>query len=154
MYSMQMVESDIKNTCQPFAKHIAAKQLKDGFSVYFYGALGIKYKVKATGAAFVIRKSYIKDPALLSATYSEKRVGNIDYYFFPDDFTFNYNAFLDAIVPALCRKLYHDSSSEHFGCCHSFLECSRNKGCIHMGDPEYAGCAYSENLEKGKIFYH
>jgi hypothetical protein len=40
-----------------------------------------------------------------------------------------------------------------FGCCSSYLECSKTKKCLHLTDPEYAGCAYRANLEAGRVFY-
>lgn len=42
---------------------------------------------------------------------------------------------------------------ETFGCCSSYRDCSRDKKCIHLMDPEYAGCAYKANLDAGRAFY-
>ena len=45
------------------------------------------------------------------------------------------------------------ATSERFGCCHRYVECSDAGKCI-APDPIHAkGCYYKENLEKGKIFY-
>jgi hypothetical protein len=42
---------------------------------------------------------------------------------------------------------------ESFGCCSSYLECSKAKKCIHDGDPLYTGCVYRANMAAGRIFY-
>ncbi|WHH58292.1 hypothetical protein [Petroclostridium sp. X23] len=43
--------------------------------------------------------------------------------------------------------------SEFIGCCSSYVECSDALRCIHEADPEYAGCSYRKNLERGRVFY-
>lgn len=40
-----------------------------------------------------------------------------------------------------------------FGCCSSYVECSDSRSCLHKSEPDYAGCMYRKNLEKGRIFY-
>jgi hypothetical protein len=40
-----------------------------------------------------------------------------------------------------------------FGCCSSYLKCSKIKKCLHLTDREYEGCAYRLNLEAGRVFY-
>jgi hypothetical protein len=42
---------------------------------------------------------------------------------------------------------------DKFGCCSSYLECSKLKKCIHAADPDYSGCAYNSNLLAGRVFY-
>lgn len=49
--------------------------------------------------------------------------------------------------------LEHYSSSNSFGCCSRYRECSDIKKCIHPNTLYAKGCQYRENLEVGKIFY-
>ncbi len=50
-----------------------------------------------------------------------------------------------------CLKEYE--SSNHFGCCSRFVECSDAKRCLHENTLYSKGCAYRSNLEAGRIFY-
>lgn len=43
--------------------------------------------------------------------------------------------------------------SENIGCCSSYVKCSDNLKCLHIGESDYDGCMYRQNLESGKVFY-
>lgn len=59
--------------------------------------------------------------------------------------------FQDALVDVY-EKCWLDSS-EQFGCCSRYLQCSDNLKCIQP-DPELkGGCQYRQNLRKSRIFY-
>lgn len=45
------------------------------------------------------------------------------------------------------------TSSNTFGCCSRYAECSASKKCSHPNKLYAKGCQYRKNLEKGKIFY-
>jgi len=47
----------------------------------------------------------------------------------------------------------HYESSEKFGCCGQFIQCSDAMKCVHVNKLYAKGCAYGKNLEKGEIFY-
>lgn len=44
-------------------------------------------------------------------------------------------------------------SSDPFGCCSRYVECSDQKKCIHPDFIFAASCQYKRNLEQGRIFY-
>ncbi len=50
-----------------------------------------------------------------------------------------------------CLANYESSNS--FGCCSKFVECSDARKCVHENRIYSMGCKYRMNLEAGKIFY-
>lgn len=50
-----------------------------------------------------------------------------------------------------CLANYESSNS--FGCCSKFIECSDARKCVHENKIYSMGCKYRMNLENGKIFY-
>lgn len=50
-----------------------------------------------------------------------------------------------------CLSLY--KSSNTFGCCSRFNECSDSGKCLHPNKLYATGCAYKKNLDSGNIFY-
>lgn len=50
-----------------------------------------------------------------------------------------------------CLENY--SSSNSFGCCKLYKECSDQKTCLHMNKLYASGCLYRRNLLNGRIFY-
>lgn len=47
----------------------------------------------------------------------------------------------------------HYTSSNSFGCCCRYEECSNAKTCLHENKLYATGCFYRKNLESGRIFY-
>lgn len=45
------------------------------------------------------------------------------------------------------------TSSNTFGCCSRYSECSLHQKCLHPNKLYAKGCLYRKNLETGKIFY-
>lgn len=50
-----------------------------------------------------------------------------------------------------CIDNYESSNS--FGCCALYKECSQKRQCIHKNNLYAKGCNYRNNLENGRIFY-
>lgn len=50
-----------------------------------------------------------------------------------------------------CISNYESSNS--FGCCSLYKQCSEKKSCLHVNDLYAKGCTYRSNLENGRIFY-
>lgn len=50
-----------------------------------------------------------------------------------------------------CIDNYESSNS--FGCCALYKECSQKRQCIHKNNLYAKGCSYRSNLENGRIFY-
>ncbi|MCI8483462.1 MAG: hypothetical protein HFH41_03870 [Lachnospiraceae bacterium] len=50
-----------------------------------------------------------------------------------------------------CINNYESSNS--FGCCALYKECSKKTQCIHSNKLYAKGCIYRKNLERGNIFY-
>ena len=44
-------------------------------------------------------------------------------------------------------------SSNKFGCCSKFIECSDARECVHENKIYSMGCMYRKNLDAGRIFY-
>lgn len=57
------------------------------------------------------------------------------------------------LIEDIFHSCRNEATFDSFGCCSSFNECSDIGHCIHQNDPEYWGCQYKRNLEKGNIFY-
>lgn len=45
------------------------------------------------------------------------------------------------------------TSTERFGCCSRYLECSDELRCVQPNVPWAHGCMYRENLNRGRVFY-
>lgn len=57
---------------------------------------------------------------------------------------------LELLVLELFRDLF---SSDGFGCCHLYLECSNAKECLHVDKLYARACQYRRSLESNRIFY-
>jgi len=68
-------------------------------------------------------------------------------------FEFNNNDIFSYIKRILEYALENYESSNTFGCCSRYNECSLQKKCIHANKLYAQGCQYRKNLEKGIIFY-
>lgn len=48
---------------------------------------------------------------------------------------------------------YFRESSDSFGCCHLYMECSNAKKCLHVNKLYAKSCSYRKHLVQGRIFY-
>ena len=60
---------------------------------------------------------------------------------------------IDFISQCCKERISVYESSNTFGCCSRYKECSLQRKCIHENPLYSTGCAYRKNLENGKIFY-
>lgn len=51
------------------------------------------------------------------------------------------------------QRIFRNTITEEFACCHDFMACSDAKECLHPEDRFFNGCTYRTNLEAGRIFY-
>lgn len=58
-----------------------------------------------------------------------------------------------AILKEMKKKIFRNTITEQFACCHDFKNCSAVGACIHQDDRFYNGCIYRTNLEAGRNFY-
>lgn len=69
---------------------------------------------------------------------------------------FNNQNDLEKMNPLFLRiydEVYLMSSTDRFGCCSRYLECSDAKKCVNSNQILARGCVYRLNLIDGKIFY-
>lgn len=59
----------------------------------------------------------------------------------------------DFIYNNIIYCLSNYQSSNTFGCCSRFVECSDAKECVHENKIYSMGCMYRKNLDAGRIFY-
>lgn len=76
-----------------------------------------------------------------------------DKVFFHVIFQPNDNSVFDYIKENILYCLANYESSNSFGCCSKFIECSDAKKCVHENKIYSMGCKYRRNLDAGKIFY-
>ncbi|MGN0482809.1 MAG: exonuclease domain-containing protein [Lachnospiraceae bacterium] len=60
---------------------------------------------------------------------------------------------LDYVGDCIRYCIQHYKSSNRFGCCGLYVECSDARKCLHQNKLYSTGCSYRKNLENGKIFY-
>ncbi|HIU09811.1 MAG TPA: hypothetical protein IAB00_00940 [Candidatus Avidehalobacter gallistercoris] len=66
---------------------------------------------------------------------------------------FNLDCNLDCVVTALYNYAKKYYSSEIFGCCSKYIQCSDARQCIVNDLAISINCAYFKNLQAGRIFY-
>lgn len=84
-----------------------------------------------------------------SANISKKKDLLYIYVSFKTDDSAVYQYIKDNI--RFCIDNYESSNS--FGCCSKYKECSTAKKCLHVNQLYAKGCIYRKNLENGRIFY-
>lgn len=84
--------------------------------------------------------------ATVKALKSDKTFLHIT--FDPDD-----SSIFEYIKKNILYCLANYESSNSFGCCSKFIECSDAKKCVHENKIYSMGCKYRMNLDAGKIFY-
>ena len=99
----------------------------------------------------VRKERFQKIPLPPSATVVKEPTEKTLYYhvaFSLDDASV-YQYIKDNLI--FCINNYESSNS--FGCCCLYQECSNMRKCIHSNNLYAKGCAYRKNLEKGLVFY-
>lgn len=69
------------------------------------------------------------------------------------DFQEKNNDYYSLIELALYDAVKTYQPENRFGCCSRYLECSKEKRCVHPDLLYSKGCWYRRNIEKGIIFY-
>lgn len=60
--------------------------------------------------------------------------------------------FFNFVIKAVLDRYFKDSS-DSFGCCHLYEQCSDAKKCLHENKLYARNCIYGRNLAAGRIFY-
>lgn len=60
--------------------------------------------------------------------------------------------FFDSLISSVVEAYFKESSNS-FGCCHLYAECSDAKKCLHENRLYARSCIYSTHLAEGHIFY-
>lgn len=103
------------------------------------------YEIRITHSMF----NDIKKPSTAKIIKSATTKYRFDHILF----SFSDEAFLKFIEDILIYSLKNYNSSNSFGCCSKYKECSEQKMCLHPNKLYAKGCKYRKNLEKGIIFY-
>ena len=87
-----------------------------------------------------------------SATITKEPPADPLYYHVA--FSFNDASICQYIKDNILFCINNYESSNSFGCCSKYMECSAKKQCIHSNKLYAEGCKYRTNLENGNIFYN
>ena len=141
----------IQDNC-PYKNGLKINETKAGtHSIFLYGvrAMQLSFVSKCETISFDTDK--VVEPAQYSLTYKELKSPepNIRYEIHSE---FDL-ILLQSLIENTFHKCRDEASFDSFGCCSSFKECSDAGHCLHTDDPDYWGCQYKRNLEKGRIFY-
>lgn len=128
--------------------------LKTGASIYAYRQrVATLNCLKSKGVYLEIAAVDVGEDEIASIAHTTQKPKGIaqSYRFFFEPLK-DHDPIFD-LVYRIARDCFYTANVEHFGCCNSFKECSKEKCCIHIGDWEYVGCEYRKNIEKGIVFY-
>ncbi len=60
---------------------------------------------------------------------------------------------LQPLILNIYDEAFFRETSEFFGCCSRYVECSNNLKCVQPNKKLARGCMYQRNLKNGKVFY-
>lgn len=119
------------------------KEIKDGYSYFFYGTKVMDYTVTPSGKArFRIRQDLRKE--------DEEGSGKERFVIISSDC--DLQPYMERLKKAK-QVLFRNLITETFACCNDFERCSDARKCLKTEDRMYNGCLYRKNLEAGRIFY-
>lgn len=159
------IQSIIDRVCKSQGvdtKYILCEENKDkSYSVWIREPL----ELKKTQRVFSIARKNTKKIQRYDITVALKRLGDIGI---PEEAEFVKRQESDSVIlkfplsatnmfeyleEILNYQLLRFESSEKFGCCGKYIECSNAGKCIHEEQFYARSCYYRKNLEKGNIFY-
>ena len=120
------------------------------------------YSIKYKNTVIFKVKPNVYDYVLIKSDYNEDIFSQYDsstcvcktlFTHVPTDLTNPFDTTFSALLLKIVRKILGLASYDEFGCCSKYMQCSDDKKCLYPDDPDYMGCHYKRNLEKGRIFY-
>ena len=120
------------------------KEIKGGYSYYFYGTKVMEHIATSPGKAKLrIKEEFGKEDE------EEKEKGKYITVTPDSPDLLRYMEMLKKAKQFIFRNLV----IEQFACCNDFEKCSDALKCLYPEDRFYNGCYYRRNLEAGKVFY-
>ena len=119
-------------------------------SFYDFGALRIKCGKKVSYLMISEQFKYLlTNYPLLNTTQIKSEAPWIRILISTIDDLFN----LQPLFLSVYDESFYLGTSEFFGCCSRYVECSDNLKCVQSNMKLARGCMYKRNMQNGKIFY-